>query len=69
MGHQESFTGPVVREVNNYTYQLHRHQRAFLAPFPGSVALLVSEAGKETFILLLLFLFFAVATLSPYGPL
>ena len=32
-----------------------RHQRAFLAPLPGSVALLVSEAGKETFILVVYF--------------
>ena len=33
------------------------HQDHFLAPLPGSVALLVSEIGKETFILCVLFLF------------
>src|SRR3954468_13574281 len=33
------------------------HQDHFLAPLPGSVALLVSEIGKETFTLYVLFLF------------
>ena len=34
------------------------HQDHFLAPFPGSVPLLVSKIGKETFTLYVLFLFF-----------
>src|SRR4051812_17092800 len=33
------------------------HEETFLAPLPASVALLVSEDGKETFILCVLFLF------------
>src|SRR4051812_37652826 len=36
-------------------------QRAFLAPLPGIVALLVSEAGKETFFFVVFI--FVVATL------
>ena len=38
-----------------------------MAPLPRSVALLVSEVGKETFTLCCCF-YFAVSTFSPYGP-
>ena len=44
------------------------HQDYFLAPLPGSEALLVSEIGKETFQLYMLFLFL-VSTLPSYGRL
>ena len=44
-------------------------KKRFLALLaPGSVALLVSEVGKETFTLCYCF-YFVVATFSPYGPL
>src|SRR3954471_14271268 len=43
-------------------------KKHFLASLPGSVALLVSEVGKETFTLCYCF-YFHVATFSPYGPL
>src|SRR3954470_10415003 len=43
-------------------------KKRFLVPLPGSVALLVSEAGKETFTLCCCF-YFAVGIFSPCGPL
>ena len=48
VGHQETFSGVVVGEVN----KLYPPTPASL---PGSVALLVSEVGKETFTLCVLF--------------
>ena len=41
----------------------------FLAPLPGSVALLVSEIGKETFTLYVLFLFCCCYSLSQWTTL
>ena len=49
--HQELFAGTVVGEVNKLYPPTSPPSTSFLAPLPGSVALLVSEVGKEIFTL------------------
>ena len=51
------FDTPTYRKGYDRSPTLVGHQDYFLALLPGSVALLVSEIGKETFILCVLFLF------------
>src|ERR1041385_8935197 len=56
----------IYRNATNDPLQLRVIMHYFLAPLPGSVALLVSEVGKEVFIFL--FLFFRCC-FCPYGHL
>ena len=50
---------PTYRKSYDRSPILVGHQDYFMAPLPGSVVILVSEIGKETFILYVLFLFSA----------